>query len=94
MRRRAFLLGMLAKEGGLLALLGAGAGLVLGALISLVLIYVVNRQSFNWSMDLHPPWFTLFGLTVVLVALAALTAWFSGREAMSMAPVRAVKEDW
>ncbi len=85
---------MLAAEGGLLALLGAAAGLVLGALISLVLIYVVNRQSFNWSMDLHPPYLTLFALTAVLVALAALTAWLSGREAMSMAPVRAVKEDW
>jgi putative ABC transport system permease protein len=86
--------GMLAVEGGLLALLGAAAGLVLGALISLVLIYVVNRQSFNWSMDLHPPYFTLLALTAVLVALASLTAWFSGREAMGMAPVRAVKEDW
>jgi len=85
---------MLAAEGGLLALLGAAAGLVLGGLISLVLIYVVNRQSFNWTMDLHPPYLTLFVLTAVLVALAALTAWFSGREAMSMAPVRAVKEDW
>jgi putative ABC transport system permease protein len=85
---------MLAKEGGLLALLGAAAGLVLGALISLVLVYVVNRQSFNWSMDLHPPYFMLLALTAVLVALAALTAWLSGREAMGMAPVRAVKEDW
>jgi putative ABC transport system permease protein len=45
-------------------------------------------------MDLHPPYATLFAFTAVLVALAALTAWLSGREAMSMAPVRAVKEDW
>ena len=27
-----------------------------GAAISLVLVYVVNRQSFNWSMELHPPY--------------------------------------
>ena len=27
-------------------------------------------------------------------ALAALTAWFSGREATGLGPVRAVKEDW
>lgn len=85
---------MLAKEGALLALLGAAAGLALGALISLVLIYVVNPQSFHWSMDLRAPYFTLLAYTVVLVALAALTAWLSGREAMGMAPVRAVKEDW
>jgi putative ABC transport system permease protein len=85
---------MLMAEGSLLALLGAAAGLVLGGLISLVLIYVVNRQSFNWTMDLHPPLLALAVLTAVLVALAALTARLSGREAMSMAPVRAVKEDW
>jgi putative ABC transport system permease protein len=85
---------MLMAEGSLLALLGALAGLALGGLISLVLIYVVNRQSFNWSMDLHLPFATLGALTAVLVALAALTARLSGREAMSMAPVRAVKEDW
>jgi putative ABC transport system permease protein len=62
---------MLAAEGGFLALLGVAAGLVLGALISLVLIYVVNRQSFNWSMDLHAPYALLAGLSLALIALAA-----------------------
>lgn len=85
---------MLAAEGGLLALLGVAAGLVLGALISLVLVYVVNRQSFNWSMELHPPWALLSALSLVLVALALLTAYVSGHEATGMAPVRAVKDDW
>src|SRR5213592_4805954 len=47
---RAQIRAMLAAEGGLLALLGALAGLAAGAAISLVLVYVVNRQSFNWSM--------------------------------------------
>jgi putative ABC transport system permease protein len=85
---------MLATEGALLALAGAAAGLVLGAAISLVLVYVVNPQSFGWSMDLRPPYAFLSALAAVLVALAMLTAWLSGREAMGMAPVRAVKEDW
>jgi len=85
---------MLAAEGGLLALLGVVAGLVLGALISLVLVYVVNRQSFNWGMELHPPYALLAGLSLLLVGLALLTAYVSGREATGMAPVRAVKEDW
>jgi putative ABC transport system permease protein len=85
---------MLAAEGGLLALLGALAGLVVGAAISLVLVYVVNRQSFNWSMELHPPWALLSALTLLLVGLAVLTAILSGKEAMGMGPVRAVREDW
>jgi putative ABC transport system permease protein len=85
---------MLAAEGGLLALLGALAGLVTGLAISLILIYVVNRQSFSWSMELHPPYAFLLALTLLLVALAIVTAVVSGREAMGMGPVRAVREDW
>jgi putative ABC transport system permease protein len=85
---------MLAAEGGLLALVGAACGLVAGAAISLVLVYVINRQSFHWSMELHPPYLLLGGFTLLLVGLAVLTAVLSGREATSMGPVRAVREDW
>jgi putative ABC transport system permease protein len=85
---------MLAAEGGLLALLGVAVGLALGFAISLILIHVVNRQSFNWSMDLHVPAGLLFVLSVVLVLLAAFTAWISGKEATTIGAVRAVKEDW
>ena len=85
---------MLAAEGGLLAVLGAAAGLAAGGAISLVLVYVVNRQSFNWSMELHPPYALLLALSCVLVLAAIVTAIVSGREAMGMGPVRAVREDW
>ena len=85
---------MLAAEGGLLAVLGVVVGLILGGAISLVLIHVVNRQSFNWSMDVHPPYLLLAGLSVLLILLSSFTAFFSGREATGIGPVRAVKEDW
>jgi len=85
---------MLAAEGGLLALVGAAAGLAAGSAIALVLVHVVNRQSFNWSMELHPPYALLAALTCVLIVLAVITAIVSGREAMGMGPVRAVREDW
>ena len=85
---------MLAAEGGLLAVLGVAVGLALGAAISLILIHVVNRQSFNWSMDVHVPYGLLICLSIALVLLAAMTAWLSGREATGIGPVRAVKEDW
>ena len=85
---------MLAAEGGMLAVLGVVVGLILGGAISLVLIHVVNRQSFNWSMDVHPPYLLLAGLSVLLILLSSFTAFFSGREATGIGPVRAVKEDW
>jgi len=91
---RAQIRGMLAAEGGLLALAGSLAGLAAGAAISLVLVYVVNRQSFHWSMELHPPYLLLAAFILVLLVLAVFTAVISGREAMGMGPVRAVREDW
>ncbi len=85
---------MLAAEGGLLALLGAAAGLVLGAAISVILVHVVNRQSFSWGMELHAPYALLAALVLILVGLSVATAVLSGREAMGMGAVRAVREDW
>jgi putative ABC transport system permease protein len=85
---------MLAQEGALAAGVGVLGGLLAGGAIGLVLIEVVNRQSFHWSMDLHVPWgsLALFGLG--LIALAALAAVLAGRQAMRQDAVLAVREDW
>jgi putative ABC transport system permease protein len=85
---------MLAIEGAVLGALGVFVGLLSGAVVSLILVYVVNRQSFHWSMDLVVPALPLAGLSVLLVAAAASIAVLSGRHAMSADVVRAVKEDW
>jgi putative ABC transport system permease protein len=62
--------------------------------LSLVLVFVVNRQSFNWSIDLAVPVWQLMLLSAILIAAAAVTAVWSGRAAMSQEAVRAVREDW
>jgi putative ABC transport system permease protein len=85
---------MLAIEGLSLAAVGAAVGLALGFVIALILIHVVNRQSFHWSMDLAIPWVGLAALAASLLALATVTAWLSGRAAMRDDVVRAVKDDW
>jgi putative ABC transport system permease protein len=85
---------MLGTEGAAAALFGAAAGLALGWIIGLILIHVVNRQSFHWSMDLHMPWLQLTALAATIVIAALATAIWSARAAMSDAVVRAVREDW
>ena len=85
---------MLAVEGALVAAIGSGAGLALGFCQSLILIHVVNRQSFHWSMDLTIPWLALAVLTITVVVAAAATSMVSGRRAMSADVVQAVREDW
>ena len=85
---------MIASEGVLIGGVGLSAGFGLGWLISLVLIHVVNRQSFHWGMELNVPWTWLAGSAVVVLALSTFTALASGRQAMSERAVLAVKEDW
>lgn len=81
-------------EGAGLGALGVVMGLVTGGLVSLILIYVVNRQSFHWSMDLFVPAGLIAGLSAALIAAAAAIAVVSGRQAMRGEAVAAVKEDW
>lgn len=85
---------MLAREGALAAGVGVLGGLLAGGAIGLVLIEVVNRQSFHWSMDLHVPWTSLFVFAAGLTTLAALAAVLAGRQAMRQDAVLAVREDW
>jgi putative ABC transport system permease protein len=91
---RGQVLRILALEGGSLTVLGVATGFVLGLLISLILVYVVNPQSFHWTMQLHLPWPLLGSVAAVLVLASVATALVSGRYALSGGPVRAVREDW
>lgn len=87
-------LGMIACEGVLQSALAVVSGLSLGALLSIILVYVINRESFHWSIDLAIPWAGLAGLGMALIGTAALTAWLSGRAALGEDVIRAVREDW
>jgi putative ABC transport system permease protein len=91
---RGQIVGMLASEGILTSAFGVAYGLALGAALSLVLVYVINRQSFNWSIDLAIPVRQLAILSVTLISAAAVTAVWSGRAATSQDAVQAVREDW
>jgi putative ABC transport system permease protein len=85
---------MLATEGFTVTAIGLVVGLILGSVISLILIHVVNRQSFHWGMAVSVPWTTLTAAALFVLALSTLIAVSSGRKAMSTDVVRAVKDDW
>ncbi|MFT4265939.1 MAG: FtsX-like permease family protein, partial [Xenophilus sp.] len=91
---RAQVLAVVAGEGAAWTAAGALAGLLLGLAVSLVLVKVVNPQSFHWSMDLRVPWLRLGLLCGAVAAAGTLTAWLAGRAAASRDAVLAVKEDW
>jgi len=85
---------VLAAEGAAVGVAGLAVGAVLGFDMSLILIHVVNRKSFQWSMELHVPWLGLASFFAILLGLATLVAVASGRQAMGVDAVRAVREDW
>jgi putative ABC transport system permease protein len=85
---------MLTAEGVLTSCVGLVVGLALGWAISLVLIHVVNRQSFHWGMTLHVPWLGLLGFGALMLALATLAAAWTSRHATRGDLVRSVREDW
>lgn len=88
------ILAIVAGEGAALGSVGALMGLGLGIVVSLVLVHVVNPQSFHWTMDMLLPWARLAVLCISVVMAATVTALIAGRAAAGRDAVMAVKEDW
>ncbi|MBL8359374.1 MAG: ABC transporter permease [Rubrivivax sp.] len=92
--RRREVLGLVAGETAVWMAAGTGVGLLLGLAVSVVLVHVVNPQSFHWTMALVlPPW-RLAALCAAVLAAGVATAALSARGATARSAVLAVKEDW
>ncbi|RYF25180.1 MAG: ABC transporter permease [Comamonadaceae bacterium] len=87
-------LAVVAGEGAAWTAIGAIAGTLLGLAVSVVLVHVVNPQSFHWTMELRVPTERLLALAAAVVAAGTITAWVAGRAAAGRDAVMAVKEDW
>jgi putative ABC transport system permease protein len=88
------ILAVVAGEGAAWTGTGAVAGLLLGMAVSVVLVMVVNPQSFHWTMDLRVPVGRLLAVAAAVVAAGTLTARIAGGAAAGRDAVMAVKEDW
>ncbi|RMA62902.1 putative ABC transport system permease protein [Acidovorax sp. 100] len=88
------ILTVVAGEGAAWTAVGAAAGVLLGLAVSVVLVHVVNPQSFHWTMDLAVPGWRLLALCAAVVVSGTVTAWLAGRAAAGRDAVMAVKEDW
>ena len=88
------ILSLVAAEGLAWTAIGALAGLLLGLGVSVILVHVVNPQSFHWSMDLMLPWPQLLALCGATMLAGTATAWLAARATAGADVVLAVKEDW
>ena len=91
---RAEVLAVVAGEGAAWTAAGALVGMLLGLAVSVVLVHVVNPQSFHWTMDLLVPWKRLAALFAVVMLAGTATAWLAARRAASRDLALSVKEDW
>jgi putative ABC transport system permease protein len=63
-------------ESGLLGLLGVGVGTLCGACLSVILVYIINRQSFGWTLRLtFPTWTVVIDLGLIFVTALAAGIW-------------------
>ena len=63
-------------EAGLMGLISFVLGAVNGILLSLLLIFVINKQSFGWTIQFSLP-SAMFGKTLILVMICSLVAGFA-----------------
>lgn len=66
---------MIVLESTLLGVASIAAGLVMGYALSWILIYVINKQSFGWTIDFYTPTSLILaslGVTLLASALAGL----------------------
>jgi putative ABC transport system permease protein len=77
-------------EGALLALAGLVLGGLTGSLLSAVLVHVLNRESFGWTLTLATPWARTLALAAILFVAALLAAVPPARRAAGIAPREAM----
>ena len=65
---------MIVLESSLLGLSSTAAGLVMGYALSWILIHVINKQSFGWTIDFHTP----AALIAASLAITFLSSAFAG----------------
>jgi putative ABC transport system permease protein len=85
---------VVAAEGAVWTAAGALLGLALGLAVSVVLVEVVNPQSFHWTMELALPLGRLALLCGAVLAAGTVTAWLAARALAGHDMALAVKEDW
>ena len=72
---------MIVAEAAILGAIGQALGVIAGLALSIVLVDVINVQSFGWSIQFHAPFLFLLQLTLVLIVVTALAGVIPARRA-------------
>ena len=83
---------MIAWEASLMVAAGELGGLVCGGVLSLLLVYVVNRQSFGWTFIYRVDWAALLVSLPLIFVTAMLAAMPAVRRVLRESPAFVLRE--
>ncbi|HEX3660328.1 MAG TPA: FtsX-like permease family protein [Acidobacteriaceae bacterium] len=85
--------GLILVEAGLIGILANFVGLLLGYLLSLILIYVINQQSFGWTIQFHWPVAVLIAALSGVYAATVLAGLYPASVAQHLNPIEVIHEE-
>lgn len=80
-------------EAAFLGALALMLGLVLGFAIAVLLVLVVNKQSFGWTIQFHPPLTLLGGALLLVWCVTVVAGLYPARVASRLNPLDAIHEE-
>ncbi len=80
-------------EAGLIGILANIVGLALGYLLSLILIYVINKQSFGWTIRFHWPVSVLVAALSGVYLATVLAGLYPASIAQRLNPIEVIHEE-
>lgn len=80
-------------EAGLIGLLAVLGGSMLGGVLSLILVFVINKQSFGWSIQFHTPVTILLSALTIIFGATLLAGLYPARVALALNPIEVIHEE-
>lgn len=76
-----------------LGCLGNVTGLIVGGVLSLLLVNVINRQSFGWTVQLEIPWDFIAQSSLLVLGAALVAGYFPARQAARRPAPEVVRDE-